>query len=380
MNPPADTPGAMQLRTLQTIDGLGPQASNTVVLAVPIEVMELAQRVNESLGSNGRGAFPGPRVERFRVRRANDEPSKENHHASIQCHHAGRRACDPRRAAVAGQWQRRRTRCQKRTARAIEPGIAAPALLLLDAAPTAARQQTTAPEGAKSQSQRVPIRPISRTMHVSLEVLVDGRPLRTVKHEGKTYLPVPKLGTEYALRVWNHGPRRISAVLSVDGLSAINGQPASAEQPGYVVAPYSHIVIKGWRRNMDAVAAFRFVDRERSYAAKMGRPENIGVIGLIAIEELAWQPSPVLEQRAKAPNALRAAGQVGSIGTEYGREIDSHIYYVPFLRSGNWQASTIYYDTVAALRAAGVPVDVPSVVPFPADPQFAPPPPGYRGK
>jgi len=34
------SPGAMQLRTLQTIDGLGPTASNTVVLAVPVELME----------------------------------------------------------------------------------------------------------------------------------------------------------------------------------------------------------------------------------------------------------------------------------------------------------------------------------------------------
>ncbi len=36
----ATSPGAMQLRTLQTIDGLGPTASNTVVLAVPVELME----------------------------------------------------------------------------------------------------------------------------------------------------------------------------------------------------------------------------------------------------------------------------------------------------------------------------------------------------
>lgn len=36
----AESPGAMQLRTLQTVDGLGPTASNTVVLAVPIEIME----------------------------------------------------------------------------------------------------------------------------------------------------------------------------------------------------------------------------------------------------------------------------------------------------------------------------------------------------
>jgi regulator of protease activity HflC (stomatin/prohibitin superfamily) len=38
------SPGAMQLRTLQTIDGLGPTASNTVVLAVPIEVMDLVRK------------------------------------------------------------------------------------------------------------------------------------------------------------------------------------------------------------------------------------------------------------------------------------------------------------------------------------------------
>jgi len=36
----AASPGAMQLRTLQTIDGLGPTASNTVVLGIPVDVMD----------------------------------------------------------------------------------------------------------------------------------------------------------------------------------------------------------------------------------------------------------------------------------------------------------------------------------------------------
>jgi regulator of protease activity HflC (stomatin/prohibitin superfamily) len=36
----AESPGAMQLRTLQTIDGLGPTASNTVVIGIPMELME----------------------------------------------------------------------------------------------------------------------------------------------------------------------------------------------------------------------------------------------------------------------------------------------------------------------------------------------------
>lgn len=47
------SPGAMQLRTLQTIDGLGPTASNTVLLAVPIEIMELVNKFSkEQNGKN----------------------------------------------------------------------------------------------------------------------------------------------------------------------------------------------------------------------------------------------------------------------------------------------------------------------------------------
>jgi regulator of protease activity HflC (stomatin/prohibitin superfamily) len=44
------SPGAMQLRTLQTLDGLGPTASNTVVLAIPVEVLQLAQRLSRESG------------------------------------------------------------------------------------------------------------------------------------------------------------------------------------------------------------------------------------------------------------------------------------------------------------------------------------------
>ncbi|MFH0984035.1 MAG: SPFH domain-containing protein [Candidatus Omnitrophota bacterium] len=45
----AESPGAMQLRTLQTIDGLGPTASNTVVLAVPINIMDAVDQLGSSL-------------------------------------------------------------------------------------------------------------------------------------------------------------------------------------------------------------------------------------------------------------------------------------------------------------------------------------------
>ena len=39
--------GAMQLRTLQTLDGLGPTSSNTVVLALPVEVMEFFSKITK---------------------------------------------------------------------------------------------------------------------------------------------------------------------------------------------------------------------------------------------------------------------------------------------------------------------------------------------
>jgi regulator of protease activity HflC (stomatin/prohibitin superfamily) len=52
------SPGAMQLRTLQTIDGLGPTASNTVVLAVPVEVLQLAKRLGQRSETNGHTSSP----------------------------------------------------------------------------------------------------------------------------------------------------------------------------------------------------------------------------------------------------------------------------------------------------------------------------------
>jgi regulator of protease activity HflC (stomatin/prohibitin superfamily) len=55
----ARSPGAMQLRTLQTIDGLGPSASNTVVLAVPIEILELVKKAGRALSHDRKAVLTG---------------------------------------------------------------------------------------------------------------------------------------------------------------------------------------------------------------------------------------------------------------------------------------------------------------------------------
>jgi hypothetical protein len=163
----------------------------------------------------------------------------------------------------------------------------------------------------------------------------------------------------------------------------ISGQPASEEQRGYLVDPSGQILLKGWRRSRDTVAAFTFEERENSYASRMGYPENVGVIGLVAIEEesVCLRPEPAKGGLAKedsaAPASKRDYSGVGGTGTGYGRDLDSPVEYVPFVRGPNRQSITLYYDTADALRKAGILPPTPTwPKPFPRDPEFAPPPPG----
>jgi hypothetical protein len=43
----------MQLHTLQIIDGLGPSASNTLVMAVPLGIIELVKKAGDRIQANG---------------------------------------------------------------------------------------------------------------------------------------------------------------------------------------------------------------------------------------------------------------------------------------------------------------------------------------
>jgi len=252
---------------------------------------------------------------------------------------------------------------------------------LLDTTPAPPLKPQLVPSSVLPERARpvLPPRHPLGEMQVSLDIVVAGRTLSTIQYAGRTYLPVPEVGAEYQIRVWNHGPRRITAIVSVDGLSVITGKPASEAGPGYIVAPHNSVLIEGWRRDLDRVAAFRFVPRDKSYADLMGRPEDVGVIGLVAFEELVRVPHPMLQEKDTAAPRKALSG-LGSIGTEYGRTIDSQVYLVPFVRSANKQTVTLYYDTVEALHRMGVPVDRPWPVPFPGDSRFAPPPPGSGEK
>src|SRR5262249_13574907 len=56
----AQSPGAMMLRTLQTVDGLGPSASNTVVFAIPIEILAALKAVKSGGRAPTRADSRGP--------------------------------------------------------------------------------------------------------------------------------------------------------------------------------------------------------------------------------------------------------------------------------------------------------------------------------
>ncbi len=107
--------------------------------------------------------------------------------------------------------------------------------------------------------------------------------------EGGRVLPAANLGsqlyavgepeTRYSLAVANDSNTMYEVVLSVDGLDVIDGGPASFSKRGYVIDPFTSVVIEGWRTSEDTVAAFRFSSIEDSYAERTGEGRNVGVIG-----------------------------------------------------------------------------------------------------
>jgi hypothetical protein len=119
-----------------------------------------------------------------------------------------------------------------------------------------------------------------------LDILVNGHVVTKYVHEGKVYVE-GRSGTEYSLRFRNNSNRRVLAVLSVDGLSCMNGEVAKFDDDGYVVDARSSITVPGWRLNNEEVANFKFGGKGKSYAQKSGQPLNVGVIGCAVFEEKA---------------------------------------------------------------------------------------------
>jgi hypothetical protein len=92
-------------------------------------------------------------------------------------------------------------------------------------------------------------------------------------------------GSRYAVRLVNNSGERVLAVLAIDGVNVVSGETASVNQRGYVLGPYQRTDIIGWRKSDSDVAAFEFTALSDSYAARTGRPMDVGVIGVAVFRE-----------------------------------------------------------------------------------------------
>jgi hypothetical protein len=237
----------------------------------------------------------------------------------------------------------------------------------------------------------------------TLEVVDDAeRPLPTYAQGGRRFV-LGDMGERYRLRIVNPTAGRLEAVVSVDGLDAIDGKPANVGKRGYIVPAYGDVTIDGWRTSLDTVAAFRFSSVRESYAARTRHARNVGVIGVAFFRErqVAPPPEPRMarnegraegrpggvpapsartapapaappaeapvddgEQSASGPRDGAAARSRGAnksderpgLGTEFGEEHDSRVTEVPFHRVAA-RPDAVYevrYDDAAGLAARGI--------------------------
>ena len=249
-----------------------------------------------------------------------------------------------------------------------------------------------------------------------------GASLPTHMHDGKLYVAGTP-GHRYSVRIANRTGARVMTVLSVDGVNAITGQTADPYQSGYVLEAYQSTEVEGWRKNMSEIAQFNFTALSDSYAARTGRPSNVGVIGVAVFRELqrpipaerddrisyaeraradsAPPPAPRMQAEAQAsadsaatsapagaaPAAKSAAqapamesraynGLAGarpmpkdeSLGTGHGAREASYASYTSFERESSRpnEVDSIWYDSYHNLVARGV---IPAPRPIAKEPQ-----------
>jgi hypothetical protein len=211
---------------------------------------------------------------------------------------------------------------------------------------------------------------INRTTGVTLPVY---------RHQGR-YFVEGKSGDRYAVQLRNRSGGRILTVLSVDGVNAVSGQTAATHQSGYVLSPGASAEIAGWRKDMNDVAAFYFTALPDSYAARTGRPDNVGVIGVAVYKEYVEPPRVMLEAPALSQAKPEATGRMAAndaagapaapsesahrskslsaekIGTGHGERIHAPTTSTEFQRASSTPSEviTIHYDSRSNLIAQGI--------------------------
>jgi hypothetical protein len=207
-----------------------------------------------------------------------------------------------------------------------------------------------------------------------------GRKLPVYQHRGELWVE-GRPGAHYGVRLNNRSGQRVLAIVSIDGVNVLTGETASTDQAGYVLSPWQNSQINGWRKSSTQVAAFNFTAQQHSYAARTGRPLDVGVIGVAVFDEYRRPPPPVVygngpyhrrnapmqEQESASATAAAPApadamaeksmrAETPSLGTGHGRREYSQSQTTEFERASS-QASAVLqlrYDSRENLIAMGV--------------------------
>jgi hypothetical protein len=213
---------------------------------------------------------------------------------------------------------------------------------------------------------------VGRLADLSILDRSTGRELPVYWHEGRAYV-VGKPGNEYRVVVRSRSAGDLLAVVSVDGVNVMNGESASPRQSGYIVPSWSRVDVGGWRKSLDEIAAFYFTPLGDSYAARTGRPDNVGVIGVAIFERKREELPPAAisnfapQSKSENRDSARSSGApaelarsapvpAAPLGTGHGRREESRVRWVDFQRASDTPAETIaiYYDSYRNLVARGI--------------------------
>jgi hypothetical protein len=143
---------------------------------------------------------------------------------------------------------------------------------------------------AMAEGQMVDVRIINRD---------NGRVLPIYPFKGDLWV-AGEPGARYAIQLHNETRGRLLNVVSVDGVNVVSGETAAFDQTGYVLDSWQRYDVAGWRKSHKEIAAFEFTRAPRSYAARTGRPDDVGVIGVAVFREkpVSWRERDSYERSA----------------------------------------------------------------------------------
>jgi hypothetical protein len=159
--------------------------------------------------------------------------------------------------------------------------------------------------------------------------MVGGRPLRQESLDGERRVEVVA-GSEYELRLTNPLPGRVAVAVSVDGLNVIDGRRTGPREASkWVVHPRGTLTVAGWQVGPERARRFYFTTERDSYATRIGRPGEFGVVAAAFYRErrpgreiVPPRPAAPLREEADsaAGDALDAKAAHGAVRGRGGDE------------------------------------------------------------